>query len=136
MVDDRRGDVYSILLGGLDLDISVGVHDDEPRDDGISNAELAAIHEFGTSELPQRSFLRSFMDEHSSEIDGWIEEAANAVLGGEDPLRAAEVVANRLEEGVKAQITSGLQPVTKEGETPLIDSGQLLNSIKAKASIK
>lgn len=137
-VSDRRADVYSLLLGGVDIGISIGVHDDEPRDDGITNAELAAIHEFGTADIPQRSFLRSFIDEHEDEIDAWVNEAADAVLGGEDPLGAAEVVAQRLEDGVKAQITSGIQPELRErtGGTPLVDTGRLLNSIKGKAELK
>lgn len=39
--------------------IRVGIlGDGAPRDDGLTNADVGAIHEFGTSSSPVRSFLR------------------------------------------------------------------------------
>jgi hypothetical protein len=55
------------LLKSLKADIvvKVGILQNEPRQSGKkSNATIGAAHEFGTSTLPQRSFLRAPISEH------------------------------------------------------------------------
>jgi phage gpG-like protein len=51
-------------------DIRVGVLKDSARQDGHTNVEIGTYHEFGTSKMPQRSFLRvPLADKLSNEID-------------------------------------------------------------------
>lgn len=48
--------------------LRVGILNSSPRKDGkATNATVGAIHEFGTSKVPQRSFLRVPLAEHLSQ---------------------------------------------------------------------
>jgi hypothetical protein len=145
-VIDKRGNVLDVLMGGLEAEMTVGIHASEgaTEHDGLTNAELGAIHEFGTSEIPQRSFIRVYIDEHESEIHTWLSEAADELLTGADPQQEADRIALRLESGVKERILSGISPELSEATkkrrgdsaVPLIDTSQMLGSIRGKAEIK
>lgn len=67
----------SLKIGGLDNLLKVlkgrsehvrvgilGSHAHRTSEDGVSNATVGAAHEFGTSKLPERSFLRGPISEH------------------------------------------------------------------------
>ena len=160
--DRRRLDNLKHKLARLDdLTLTIGVHSDVPphQDDGqaIGMAELAAIHEFGTSKIPERSFLRAGIALHEGDIN---ERAAHAVgklidgvyapdevleyvgeLGLGDirdfitgnlvkPPLAAATIASR---DKKAAHGGGV--ADKAGHhTPLLDSGQLMGSLAFKVS--
>jgi hypothetical protein len=73
---------------------SIGIHDEDGRYaktgyTGIpSDQDLAAVmreHEFGTSQLPRRSFLRDWFDDHLNELVTGMGAAMRAEFGG-DPL--------------------------------------------------
>lgn len=139
---DKRSDVLEAMLGGLSVEMTVGIHEAEGTadHDGLTNAELGSIHEFGAGDIPQRSFIRAWVDENQSLIDEWVTDAANAILAGEDPEGASERVALQMETGIKERMLSGISPELnenskrgKEGGVPLIDSSQLLGSILGKA---
>jgi hypothetical protein len=142
MIVDNRSDVLEAMLGGIAVEITAGIHEAEGSadHDGLTNAELGSIHEFGTGDIPQRSFIRAWVDENQSLIDEWVTDAANAILAGEDPEAASERVALQMEAGIKERMLSGISPALdedskrgKEGGVPLIDSSQLLGSILGKA---
>jgi len=115
--------------------------------EGISNAELAAVHEFGTKDrrIPERSFLRSTFDENKGEykrdIDKLVGQTVDRVKAGapsglvlEGELRLlGEDYRKDILRRINAGIRPDLKPATKKrkkGETtPLIDTGQLRNSI-------
>lgn len=111
----------------------------------INNAALAYIHNFGSpaANIPARPFMEPGIKNVSRQITDLFQRAAEAALEGEpvkvlELLNAAGIVAAT---GIKAKITSGpfaaLAAVTlrlrrKRGRTgtrPLIDTGQLRNSI-------
>lgn len=122
------------------LVVGVQADDADRDDDGPDNVGLAAIHEFGSGPIPARSFLRSTFDEQRKK---WLKVAAatlrrrpldtlNNQLGRLGAMMAADV---------KNKIADGVPPPLKDatiksrerrgfaGTTPLIESGQLKNSI-------
>lgn len=146
MIADKRSNVYDALIGGVEFEVTVGIHAEEGagEHDGLSNAELGTIHEFGAGDIPQRSFIRGYIDENHPAINGFVTEAANRLLAGEDPQAAADLVALQLESGVKERLLSGIEPGLAEstkrqrgdGSVPLVKTSQLLGSIRGKAKLK
>lgn len=146
MIEDKTNPALQALLGGAEIEITVGIHEAEGDEDhdGLTNAELGAIHEYGSGDIPERPFIRGYFDEKSDDVERFINEAAERVLSGEDPLTAAELVALQLESGVKERMMAGIAPELhestrrKRGEDaiPLIATSQLLGSIRGKATVK
>lgn len=121
-------------------------------DSGVTNAELAAIHEFGApgAGVPERSFIRSAMRENRVELRNMAARLARRVVdvrkgtsvAGTLSMRdALEVLGQWGVAKIKAKITSNIPPALKpatilrktvggkRGDVALIDTGQLLNSI-------
>lgn len=105
----------------------------------ITMAQLAAVHEFGTQDgtIPERSFIRSSLADHSKEIKRLIKKVTAAiVLGKMDRARALGIVCQKIADGIVAKIDSGVPPplsdetIRRKGsDHPLIDTGQLKNSV-------
>jgi hypothetical protein len=111
-----------------------------PRD-GISNVDLAMIHEFGAPKagIPERSFIRSAFDRGRS---GYIELLAKFIrrvyerrMTIEQALGLAGLqMATDMKKGVTAG--AGIPPPNKEAtikakgsSRPLVDTGRLVDSI-------
>jgi hypothetical protein len=77
--------------------------------------QLAAIHEFGTDKIPERSFLRAGIDGAKSEIHGVMSTGLEGILKGQatgrEILTLVGIVA---ESAVKAKIASGIAPALAE----------------------
>ena len=109
-------------------------------DHGLTIGDIATFHEFGTQTVPQRSFVRGWFDERQPEIQQVLKQEIGAAMKGKRPLpQALERSALRLEGSVKDRIRQHipppLSPVTvkrKGSSTPLIDTGQLRNAIRAR----
>ena len=118
---------------------------------GISLAQLAAVHEYGTDitngfgkgihiHIPSRSWMRGWLDTHKHEIDEFIEKLVHKVeIGAITPDRAlgllGEYAVGGMKKGIKEHIAPPLKPQTvanKRSSTPLIDTGQFWNSINYK----
>ena len=118
--------------------ITVGVHEEESsRFDGKNNVEIGTKHEFGIG-VPQRSFLRSTIFENTK---AYIKALKNIgrITEKKDRQKACEELAVQVETDIKEKIKSNIPPpnamstVRKKGSTtPLIDTEQLLSSIKGK----
>lgn len=102
-------------------------------------AVIAAIHEFGLGDMPQRSFLRSAYDENLPMIDKMIQRVANgAVFGfGLGTNAALNKLGNVVQGMVQRKIVDGPfvpnSPATikrKKSSKPLIDTGHLRQSIR------
>lgn len=152
--DDRRA--WDHLLRELAqlrrTKITVGVHaNDAQRDEGGSNVQIAAVHEFGGGKIPERSFLRATVDGDPS-ILKFAQDQADAVVHGQMTAeRAGERIGILTTDKVKRRIRAGIAPALKPqtierklakgahgaglasmASTPavaLIDTGQLINSI-------
>jgi hypothetical protein len=141
----------SVELPSLDalVQITVGIHaaeGAEGHDGGLTNAALGEIHEFGFG-VPQRSFIRAYFDENEAHISGLVEDAVIDALiedGGKSLQLNAELVADQIVGEVKERILGRISPELakstrrKRGESavPLVDSSQLLGSIRGKAETR
>lgn len=136
--------------------VTVGVQESaKPHIDengkALDMAGLAAIHEFGDAEIPERSFLRSTFETRDDDWEAaaekqWLKVAQNrqtvkgmlvfmgvvmsadvkkTILAGISPALSPMTLAKRMQKGAH-----GGGAASRAGSTtPLIDSGQLLASI-------
>lgn len=107
-------------------------------------AVIAAIHEFGLGNMPQRSFLRSAYDENKPTIDKMVDNIATGAIKGMSVGTALNQLGNEVQGMVQNKIVDGPfvpnSPATykrkeKYGSNgqkprPLIDTGHLHQSIR------
>ncbi|MEG0280631.1 MAG: hypothetical protein RR510_14740 [Morganella sp. (in: enterobacteria)] len=125
-------------MGKKKVVVGVPAATDGVRKDGLSNATIAAAHEFGVpGHIPERSFLRSTLGENKDKATKLlIRELKSDISQGDFSGRAFAIVGEKLSGEVKRKIQSGIEPaldpetVKRKGSSkPLIDSGNLLQSI-------
>jgi len=118
--------------------VRVGVMGDAGEEKGVSLAEIAACHEFGTSTIPERSFLRSTFFGHGAEgLAKICEKLSKGLIEGKlDEPHALGLLGTWAAAEVKKTIRAGIDPelaeatiAAKGSSLPLVDTGQLINSI-------
>ena len=128
-------------LAGEEVSVLIGVH-------GAKDSEMvviAATSEFGTTTagpqrnitIPERSYLRSTVDNGVSEIMSDLSDAVEDALDGGNLDQRLGLVGEKWTGEVKRKIASHPPPVNKpstlkrkgEGKGTLIDTGILRNSI-------
>jgi phage gpG-like protein len=112
--------------------VTVGIHEDtgDHNNDGISNAQLGAVHEFGTEHIPARPWLNPGVESGNEEYGRIIE---NTVEGGGTLHDALEVVGVVAVGKVKEYMTNLTNPPLKYREgNPLVDTGALRASVDYK----
>ena len=107
--------------------------------DGITNAELASVHEYGTLDgrIPERSFIRATIDEQRDAYRKLAKTLSEKIIDGKlVKTQALDLLGVRAVADIVRKIRSGLEPditdVTKDrkgSSKPLIDTGQLVQSI-------
>jgi hypothetical protein len=60
--------------------VTVGIHENKKYEDNTPVAMIAAIHEFGSDNVPERSFIRSSINENKSTIKKYIRLYLQQVL--------------------------------------------------------
>lgn len=140
-VEDRK--TYDAIMAEVmkfkNSAVGVGVHEGEaPGDGGISVAQLAAVHEYGSPKrkIPERSFLRAWAAESKAKVDKLMMWLLRKVTGNEMKTEMALGLLGQFgEDGVKAKIDSGPfvpnSPRTirqKKSSKPLIDTRHNLYS--------
>jgi hypothetical protein len=128
-------------LEGLDgLEGKVGWFESAHYPGGTPVAYVATIHEFGTGRIPARPFMRPAVADHGGE---WLELIGQGVkasmMGGQSPAEVLELVmlqaAGNVGEKIQAVTSPALSPVTikrKGHEKPLVDTGQMIQSVTGK----
>lgn len=120
--------------------VVVGVQGDaDARDgEGIGNVRLASVHEFGAGNVPERSFLRSTVREHREKYTAILDKVTRGVADGKiDMLQGLALLGEKVASDVKRRIEADKLGVPladatiarKGSSVPLIDTGQLKNSI-------
>jgi len=125
--------------------IRAGVFEGPPRraehaEEGepLTNAEVAAVQEFGLGTNPERSFIRSTVDEKQDEINDKLRAVGSGVFKGRDEVRhEAGLFGEWFVGEMKHRIISNeIQPpdspetiARKGSSTTLVDSSQLLGSL-------
>lgn len=107
-----------------------------PSGDGLSIADIAAIHEHGTDDIPQRSIVRGYLaDGGESEMARDIAAATARVANGENPRAVMEEIGNRHADRMRSRFDRGIGPaIEAEGDLdprPLHDTGAIGRSIRA-----
>ncbi len=124
------------LVGQLAL--TVGVHDDAGESGGVTVAAIAAFQELGTPTIPQRSFVRSTLDNERTRIESVIRDVTRNVIRNRrrlSPKQALSILGLDVQRRMQATIRRGISPplVARIG-TPLLDTGQLIQSIAFKVT--
>ncbi|GAA7770973.1 hypothetical protein RN01_29825 [Cupriavidus sp. SHE] len=145
---DRLKEVLQSISGLVDKQVLVGIPDSAPErqdDEPIGNAAIGYIQETGSpaNNLPARPFLVPGVAAAEPKTLPKLQQAVEAALDG-DLSRADKRMAGaglEAQNSVRARINSGISPELKEstlanrrrrgrtGTVPLIDTGQLRNSI-------
>ena len=121
-------------------------------EEDIPLASIAAVHEYGvtitngwgkgiTIVIPERSFIRAWAAEHKTEIGEVIGELYNRVVTGEfTAKKALQLLGQFGVAGIKKKIDTGpfkeladstLRMREHGGSKPLIDTGQMRNSVRS-----
>lgn len=116
---------------------------DKPTQDGgpMTVGEIAVIQEFGSSDgrIPERSFIRSAYDKFLGDMRNFLAKKLSEVSAGKITVHQALTQAGAKHTGqivdhIHSQIPPPNSPVTiaeKGSSTPLIDSGQMVQTIAA-----
>lgn len=138
-VTDRDYGYSSLLVRVKDATptvIKVGVPD-TAREDGKLNDEIGMVHEFGLGHVPQRSFIRAWVDQNYGAIEEELTSAATtSVKGGKSWNAAMRDFATYCVRGIRAHIRTNIPPplqaktVARKGSSvALIETQQLINSV-------
>lgn len=137
---DRRVRAFGrghVLVGVL------GPKADAPhRGSGLTVADVASFNEFGLG-VPERSFIRATMDENEGKLMRLTAETGRGVvLGTLAPEQSLGLVGEFAVGLIQERISDGIPPanrpstIAKKGSsTPLIDEGQLRQSISHKVEV-
>lgn len=136
MIEKLEGKITEIM--GLSVVVGVTAKSNA-RSDELTNADLAMIHEFGspTHNIPERSFLRKPLINNAEAVANLAKNAIGKFIAGEMSLETALGYVGEEAKGIsKEAVTNGISPALKpatikhkKSSKPLIDTGQLLNSI-------
>lgn len=122
-----------------DLELRVGVLGDGGwNGDGMTNAEIAAIHEFGAprANIPERAHIRGTFDAKQAEWQAMAAKLLKGVLMDRfSPEQALGILGEKAVADMRAFVRAGvpppLKPATiraKGSSTPLIDTGRYVQS--------
>lgn len=94
--------------------VTIGVHDDAgkyPGPNAPSVVEVALWNEFGTQTSPERSFIRSTLDDNRSQIEQWrLEVIANVLHKDWTVTKALETIGFRVQTLIQNKIKSNVPP--------------------------
>lgn len=139
---DRVARLRQALEASKGAYVSIGVHEGAGQyDDGTAVVEVALWNEFGTSDIPERSFIRSTVAEQTTAINELRAEAFRRMA--EDawsPKKALSMIGTQVAIHIQNKIKSNVPPenakstrASKEArgvaQRTLIDSGLMLRSI-------
>lgn len=107
---------------------------------GLKVIDIATFHEFGTKNVPERSFIRSNDAKNKGKYKKMLQNGLVKMLKGEmEPYQVLGLLGEQASSDVKAGITAGIKPdlkpetIERKGSSvPLIDTGQLRASITYK----
>jgi hypothetical protein len=142
-IDDKIWrELLARVKGIKDAHVKVGFVGDGAAapNGGSTNAELAAIHEFGAprANIPARPFIRPTFDTRRDELVRLQTKLAKDLIAGKiDVTQAMGLLGAWGAGAIKAQVTRNGQFVPlavatirrKNSSKPLIDSGQMLASV-------
>lgn len=144
--DKKSGwdELFSAFEEAEDAVVRVGfLRSEAHQGSDMTVAKIAAIHEFGTDTMPERSFMRSAIDGNKGKIQKTIDTLASKVIDGKMPQKQAlgligEMIKGLMKQRITAQgpgVKGAWQDISqatkdrKGSSKILIDTGQMINSI-------
>ena len=117
---------------------------EEQYEDGTDLVTVAAVNEFGTDDIPERSYLRSATDEEMNKVNRIIAGELDKIHRGTSTVeqslgRVGEYMASKVRQKIVAIQNPPNAPATiarKKSSSPLIDTGQLRQSIDHEETIR
>lgn len=111
---------------------------------GLSMPEIAAANEFGTNDIPARPFMRTSYDENKQRIDRAIQSEYVKITQGKTTVKRSLTtlgvfMVDQIKMKIRAIHTPPNSPKTiakKKSSKPLIDFGQMIQSVHAKVVIE
>ena len=125
---ERIGKVFGKGPNGVKVGLPQGSND---YPDGTSVTMVGTVHEFGSSRVPERSFLRSTVIEKKRDYKTLFRKLSYKIIKGDmDTKQALGIVGLAVQTDVQDKITDIDSPplVYREGN-PLVDTGHLRQSI-------
>jgi len=125
---ERIGKEFGKGPNGVKVGLPQGSND---YPDGTSVIMVGAVHEFGSSKVPERSFLRSTVIEKKRDYKDLFRKLSFKIIKGDmDTKRALGIIGLAVQTDVQDKITDIDSPplVYREGN-PLVDTGHLRQSI-------
>jgi hypothetical protein len=118
--------------------VVIGLQEGDVNGEGKSIATYGAENEFGTTKIPERSFMRSAFDEKAQDISRSISAKFNKVQAGAMTVHSAlSILGEEHQDHIKRKIGSNIQPgnshvtIAQKGSSQtLIDTGAMLNSVR------
>jgi hypothetical protein len=106
----------------------------------LTVADVASFHEFGTENAPERSFIRATINEQRDDLKTLSKKLQAAILTGKmSAKQALGLMGEKMQAEMINKINEGIEPeldpktIKRKGSsTPLIDTGQLKQSIRYK----
>lgn len=122
--------------------VKVGIVEPKSYPDGTQLLEIAMTHEFGTLDIPKRSFLRAWVDGNGRAISAALEKVSIEVSDPKDGVSKAlnqlgAWAAGQIQARISRRIAPALSPTTierKGSSTPLINKNTLRSSITWKVA--
>lgn len=132
-------------LGANPPSLKVGIFADEKtggqvRDGGLTNVQIAAIHEFGAPEagIPERSFIRSTFDAQRAKYGAILKKLLPRVLEGKlDVVAMFDLIGQQIVSDINHKVrVEGVPPplkpatIARKGSSrALIDTGRMLAAL-------
>ena len=122
----------SLVIGVLEPDANI-----QYLDKDVTIGQVSLWNHQGTQDAPARPFLSIYVDENRDKIIKQYSSAmARVTFAGENEREALGKLGKAYVRGIQTRIRKGVLPRNKqstlrqkEGSTPLIDTGVLINSI-------
>lgn len=130
-----KGFLKRVKTSGI---VNVGIIDaGNHGDSGLTVAEVGNYNEFGTTRIPERSFIRSTTREKRKDIVKLQEKLLKKIQSGDMEIKQALGLVGTFVAGEITQKTVSIKSppnnpytiIKKGSSNPLIDTGQLKNSI-------
>jgi hypothetical protein len=134
--------IKKALMSLKNKEIKVGIHEGAGKNakTGTLIVDYAIANEYGTSKIPERSFMRSTYDEKESEWNKALDKIVSSVIEGDfDVAEKIAFIGEQMVNDIKDKIDSNIPPslseatIKRKGSSKtLIDTGIMKTSITYK----
>lgn len=104
---------------------------------GLTVATVATFNEFGTDRIPERSFIRSTVNENRAEIKTFIQAQKKNILINDGGVKQLGLIGLKVQTMIQKKIQAFTDPpnaastIAQKGSShPLIDTGQMVQSVR------